>query len=90
MMSRNFSMSASVKPMSSTYFSRRSRTVGAGYFFRKNCLFHLRRNGLRAAMLRAILSAGVPTVVNQLSLVLLALLVNRILRAVEGNIAVAA
>ena len=64
--------------------------VGLGYFLRKDCLFHLRRRGLRRDMLRAILADGVPTVVNQLSLVLLVFLLNRILRAVGGNISVAA
>lgn len=64
--------------------------VGLGYFFKKSCLFHLRRDGLRPDMLRAILSEGVPTVINQLSLVLLVLLFNHILRIVGDNVAVAA
>jgi len=64
--------------------------VGLGYFLRRDCLFHLRRDGLRRDTLRAILADGVPTVVNQLSLVLLVLLLNRLLRAVGGNLAVAA
>ena len=64
--------------------------VGLGYFFRRDCVFRLRRRGLRADMLRAILSDGMPTVINQLSLVLLVFLFNRILRAVGNNIAVAA
>ena len=64
--------------------------VGAGYFFRADCLFRLRRKGLRADMLRAVLRDGLPTVVNQLSLVLLVFLFNRILRAVSDNVAVAA
>ena len=64
--------------------------VGLGYFFKKSCLFHLRRDGLRPDILRAILSEGVPTVINQLSLVLLVLLFNHILRIVGSNIAVAA
>ena len=64
--------------------------VGIGYFFRKDCVFRLRSKGLRADMLRAILTDGLPTVVNQLSLVVLVFLFNRILRAVGNNIAVAA
>jgi len=64
--------------------------VGLGYFFQKDCVFRLRRRGLRADVLRAILADGVPTVVNQLSLVLLVFLFNRILREVGNNIAVAA
>ena len=64
--------------------------VGIGYFFKKDCLFRLRRKGLRADMLRDILKEGVPTVINQLSLVILVFLFNRILRAVGGNVSVAA
>ena len=64
--------------------------VGIGYFFRKDCLFHFRRAGLRRDTLRAILAEGIPTVVNQLSLVLLVFLFNRILRAVDSTMAVAA
>ncbi|MBQ6928052.1 MAG: ATP-binding protein [Oscillospiraceae bacterium] len=64
--------------------------VGLGYFLRRDCIFRLRRDGLRPAMLRELLINGVPTVINQLSLVLLVLLFNRILRAVGGNLAVAA
>ena len=64
--------------------------VGIWYFFRDDCLFHLRRGGLRHDILRGILAEGVPTVVNQLSLVLLVFLFNRILRAVGDTMAVAA
>ena len=64
--------------------------VGLGYFLRKDCVFRLRRDGLRPDMLRELLLNGVPTIINQLSLVLLVLLFNRILRAVGGNLAVAA
>ena len=64
--------------------------VGIGYFFRKDCLFRLRRDGMRRDTLRAILAEGIPTVVNQLSLVLLVFLFNRILDAVGDTVAVAA
>ena len=64
--------------------------VGSGYFLKKDCLFHLQPWGLRLDTLRAILTDGFPTVVNQLSLVLLVFLFNRILRAAGGNVAVAA
>ena len=64
--------------------------VGSGYFLKKDCLFHLQPWGLRLDMLRAVLTDGVPTVVNQLSLVLLVFLLNRVLRTTGGNMAVAA
>ena len=48
--------------------------VGLGCFIKKDCLFKLRLKGLRLSLLREILSEGVPTVINQLSLVLLILL----------------
>ena len=64
--------------------------VGIGYFFRKDCLFHIQPNGLRRDTLRAILVEGFPTVINQFSLVLLVFLFNRILRDVGSTMAVAA
>lgn len=64
--------------------------VGIGYFFKKDCLFRLRRSGLRRDALRAILVEGFPTVINQFSLVLLVFLFNRILRDVGSTMAVAA
>lgn len=64
--------------------------TGAGVFFQKDCLFRLRRDGLRRGTLKAILKEGVPTIINQLSLVLLVFLFNRILRAVGGTVSVAA
>ena len=64
--------------------------IGIGYFFKKDCLFRLRfRRGL-FRMCGAILRHGVPTVVNQISMVLLTLLLNRLLREVGGYGAVAA
>ena len=64
--------------------------VCGAYFLRRDCLFRFSRKGLHADTLRAVLREGVPTVVNQLSLVLLVLLLNRILRSVGSNQAVAA
>ena len=64
--------------------------VGGGYFLRRDSIFHLQRWGLHLDVLRAILADGLPTVVNQLSLVLLVYLLNRILRATGGHVAVAA
>lgn len=64
--------------------------VGLGYFLGKDCIFRIRLKGLRRAMLYRIMSGGVPTVINQLSLVLLVLLINNLLKATGGYIAVAA
>ncbi len=64
--------------------------VGLGYFMSKDCIFRLRRNRWSFAMLRKILGGGVPTVINQLSLVLLVLLINNLLKINGGDEAVAA
>ncbi|MBR6159135.1 MAG: ATP-binding protein [Lachnospiraceae bacterium] len=64
--------------------------VAIGYFTGKDCLFRLRKKGLSLAMLRRITGGGVPTVINQLSLVLLILLINNLLKSTGGNDAVAA
>jgi putative MATE family efflux protein len=64
--------------------------VGVGYFLRKDCMFRFRRKLIRARVCRELTACGVPTVVNQISMVLLVFLLNRILLEVEGTLAVAA
>ena len=64
--------------------------IGVGYFFRKDCMFRFRPKLLRGRMMRKILSYGVPTVINQISTVLLVFVLNRILEASDGTAAVAA
>ena len=64
--------------------------VGLGYFIRKDCLFKFRTKGIRYGLLRDMFGEGVPTVINQLSLVLLILLLNHLLKSFGGNVAVAA
>ncbi len=64
--------------------------VGLGCFIGKGRVFRLRRKGLSLKMLRSIIAGGVPTIINQLSLVFLVLLLNNLLRSAGGNIAVAA
>ncbi len=64
--------------------------VGIGCFLKKDCLFKLRIQGLRFSLLRQILAEGIPTIINQLSLVLLILLLNNLLKSYGGNMAVAA
>ncbi len=64
--------------------------IGAGYFLRKDCMFRLRPRLIRGSVIRELIGCGVPTVINQVSMVLLVFLLNRLLLAVEGNLAVAA
>ena len=64
--------------------------IGLGYFLRPGCMFRLRRKLIRRSTCRELISCGVPTVINQVSLVLLVFLLNRLLRSAAGNVAVAA
>lgn len=64
--------------------------IGIGCFISKDRLFTLRRKGLSLNMLRLIVGNGIPTIINQLSLVFLILLLNNLLRSFGGNLAVAA
>lgn len=64
--------------------------IGLGYFLRKSCMFRFRRRLVRAATCRELAAGGVPTVFNQVSLVLLVFVLNRLLLSVEGTVAVAA
>ncbi len=64
--------------------------VGAGVFLRKDCMFRLRPRLFQRKVCRELASYGVPTVVNQISMVFLVFLLNRLLLSVEGTVAVAA
>ena len=64
--------------------------IGVGYFFRKDCLFHFKWKLVRLPTLGKIFKAGVPTLVNQVSLVLLTLVLNKLLDDRGGHTAVAA
>lgn len=64
--------------------------VGVGVFLRKDCMFRFRPKLFRGETCRELASYGVPTVVNQISMVLLVFLLNRMLLDVEGTVAVAA
>jgi putative MATE family efflux protein len=64
--------------------------IGVAYFFGKDCMFRFRRRMIRAKAVRELLSFGVPTVINQVSTVLLVFALNRMLLAQEGTVAVAA
>jgi putative MATE family efflux protein len=65
--------------------------IGLLYFFRKDCLFRFRFRLMRRRVFKELISYGVPTVINQISTVLLVLLLNRLLEATaNGMVAVAA
>lgn len=64
--------------------------TGLGCFLKKDCIFRLRWRGLSRGILREIITNGVPTVINQLSLVFLILLLNNLLKSADGDRAVAA
>lgn len=64
--------------------------VAVGPFLRKDCIFRFRRGLIRGSTVRELVSEGVPTVVNQISVVLLVFLLNRILMVRGGSVAVAA
>ena len=64
--------------------------VGIGVFLRKGCMFRFRPKLFQHKTCRELASYGVPTVVNQISMVLLVFLLNRMLLDVEGTVAVAA
>ena len=64
--------------------------IGIGYFFKKDCLFRFRPKLIKRRTCGELLKYGVPTVVNQISLVLLVFVYNKLLISVGGNTAVAA
>lgn len=64
--------------------------IGLGYFFKKDCLFHFKRKLVRMPTLGKIFKAGIPTLVNQITLVLLTLALNKLLDYKSGHAAVAA
>ncbi len=64
--------------------------VGMTYFLSKKCIFRFRPKSLNRKTFADILRNGVPTVINQISLVLLVYVFNHILLQVGSNLAVAA
>ena len=64
--------------------------IGAVYFLKKSCIFKFRPKLIRAKCSLGLLKYGVPTVINQLCLVLLVFVLNKILLEVGQNNAVAA
>ena len=64
--------------------------IGVLYFFKKNCMFKFRASLVRGRTGLDLIRYGVPTVINQISLVLLVFVLNKILLEVGQNLAVAA
>ena len=64
--------------------------IRLGYFFRKDCLFRFRRILIKIDVVRELIRNGLPSIINQVSLVLLIFLVNQILLRVSGTLGVAA
>ena len=64
--------------------------IGIVYFFRKDCIYKFRSKQLGKGLFREIAKGGIPTMVNQVSLVLLVYLVNRTMVKVGEEVAVAA
>ena len=63
--------------------------IGGSYFLKKNSMFRFTRKGISAKMCGDIAKDGIPTMVNQVSLVLLVFLFNKLLLEVGGTISVA-
>lgn len=64
--------------------------IGALYFFKKSCIFRFRPALLRGKTALDLIRYGLPTVINQISLVLLVFVLNKVLLEVGQNLAVAA
>lgn len=64
--------------------------IGVVYFFKKDCIFKLRLKLVSLKICARLIKDGVPTLVNQVSLVLLTLFLNQLLTDLGGSKAVAA
>ena len=64
--------------------------IGIVYFIRRSCVFKFKIKLLKISVCGKLAKAGIPTLINQISLVFLTLLLNKMLLGVGGNIAVAA
>ena len=63
--------------------------IGGAYFLKKDCMFRFDIKGFKKKVCGAIFKNGIPTMLNQVTLVLLVFLFNKILISVGGNLAVA-
>ena len=64
--------------------------IGVLYFFKRDCLFRFRLRLIKAKVIGHLIRDGMPTLINQISLVLLMYSFNTMLADVGGNHAVAA
>lgn len=64
--------------------------IGGAYFLKKNCMFKFRPRSVKPKLCCELFRAGIPTVVNSISVVLLVFTMNKILLEVGKNTAVAA
>jgi putative MATE family efflux protein len=64
--------------------------IGIFYFLDKKCLFHFKLALVKMKEILELLKAGIPTVINMISLVLLSFVLNQILMMISGSTAVAA
>lgn len=64
--------------------------IGVIYFFKKNCIFKFKVRLFTVKVCRGLLRDGIPTLINQVSLVLLTFVLNRQLLTINGSHAVAA
>ena len=63
---------------------------GGAWFLRKDCLFRFRPRSARLRLCGELVKGGTPTMVNQVSVVLLVFLTNKVLLALSTTLAVAA
>lgn len=64
--------------------------IGITYFFKKTCVYRFTTKNLGGGLFKEIAKGGVPTVINQVSLVLLVYLINHTMIRVGDAVAVAA
>ena len=63
--------------------------IGGAYFLKKNCIFRFDFKGIKNKVCGDIMKNGIPALINQISLVLLVFLFNKLLVNVGGNLSVA-
>lgn len=64
--------------------------IGIVYFFKKDCIFRFKPSLVRLSTSVELIKDGVPTLINQVSLVLLTFILNKLLTSLGGSTAVAA